>query len=90
MTGKFTTMLILTRRVGENLRIGEEVSVVVLEVNASGTPWDNGTKSVTVHREEVFERMRKKSERRNAERCSTPSRQRKSLVEETGAQALRN
>jgi carbon storage regulator len=51
-------MLILTRRVGENLRIGEEVSVVVLEVNGNQVRLGiTAPKSVTVHREEVFERI---------------------------------
>jgi carbon storage regulator len=51
-------MLILTRRVGENLRIGEEVSVVVLDVNGNQVRLGiSAPKSVTVHREEVFERI---------------------------------
>ncbi len=51
-------MLILTRRVGENLRIGEEVSVVVLEVNGNQVRLGiTAPKSVTVHREEVSERI---------------------------------
>ena len=51
-------MLILTRRVGENLRIGEEVSVVVLEGNGNQVRLGiTAPNSVTVHREEVFERI---------------------------------
>ena len=51
-------MLILTRRIGENLRIGEEVSVVVLDVNGNQVRLGiTAPKSVTVHREEVFERI---------------------------------
>jgi carbon storage regulator len=51
-------MLILTRRVGENLRIGAEVSVVVLDVNGNQVRLGiTAPKSVTVHREEVFERI---------------------------------
>jgi carbon storage regulator len=51
-------MLILTRRVGETLRIGEDVSVVVLEVHGNQVRLGiTAPKSVTVHREEVFERI---------------------------------
>jgi carbon storage regulator len=51
-------MLILTRRIGENLRIGEEVSVVVLDVNGNQVRLGiTAPKSITVHREEVFERI---------------------------------
>ena len=51
-------MLILTRRVGEILRIGADVSVQVMEI--SGTQVRLGVtapKSITVHREEVFQRI---------------------------------
>jgi carbon storage regulator len=51
-------MLILTRRVGENLRIGEDVSVTVLAVNGNQVRLGiNAPKSVAVHREEVFQRI---------------------------------
>ena len=51
-------MLILTRRVGEILRIGADISVQVTEIN--GTQVRLGVtapKSVAVHREEVFQRI---------------------------------
>jgi carbon storage regulator len=51
-------MLILTRRVGEKLRIGEDVSVIVLEVHGNQVRLGIAApKSVTVHRKEVFERI---------------------------------
>jgi carbon storage regulator len=51
-------MLILTRRVGETLRIGEDVSVIVVEVHGNQVRLGiTAPKSVTVHREEVFERI---------------------------------
>jgi carbon storage regulator len=51
-------MLILTRRVGETLRIGEDVSVIVLEVHGIQVRLGiTAPKSVAVHREEVFERI---------------------------------
>ena len=47
-------MLILTRRVGESLRIGDDVSVTVLGIKGSQVRLGvNAPKSVSVHREEV-------------------------------------
>jgi len=51
-------MLILTRRVGESLRIGDEVSVTVLGIKGSQVRIGvNAPKSVSVHREEVYDRI---------------------------------
>jgi len=51
-------MLILTRRIGENLRIGEDVSVTVLGVKGNQVRLGVAApKSVAVHREEVFHRI---------------------------------
>ena len=49
-------MLILTRRVGESLRIGDDVSVTVLGIKGSQVRLGvNAPKSVSVHREEVYD-----------------------------------
>ena len=51
-------MLILTRRVGESLRIGDDVSVTVLGIKGSQVRIGvNAPKSVSVHREEVYDRI---------------------------------
>jgi carbon storage regulator len=51
-------MLILTRRVGENLRIGEDVTVTVLGVRGNQVRLGIGApNSVEVHREEIFQRI---------------------------------
>lgn len=51
-------MLILTRRIGENVRIGEDVSVTVLNVKGNQVRLGvNAPKSVAVHREEIFQRI---------------------------------
>ena len=52
-------MLILTRRVGETLMIGDEVSVTVLGVKGNQVRLGiNAPKNVAVHREEIFKRIR--------------------------------
>jgi carbon storage regulator len=57
-------MLILTRRVGEAVVINEEVIVTVLGVKGNQVRIGvNAPKNVSVHREEIFERI--KNERNN-------------------------
>lgn len=51
-------MLILTRRVGETLMIGDNVTVTVLRVKGNQVRLGvNAPKDVSVHREEIFERI---------------------------------
>ena len=53
-------MLILTRRVGETLMIGDEVSVTVLGVKGNQVRIGvNAPKDVSVHREEIYDRIQK-------------------------------
>ena len=52
-------MLILTRRVGETLMIGDRVTVTILAVNGNQVRVGiNAPKDVAVHREEVYERIK--------------------------------
>ena len=52
-------MLILTRRVGESVVIGEDVTVTVLGVKGNQVRIGiNAPKNVSVHREEIFERIK--------------------------------
>jgi carbon storage regulator len=51
-------MLVLTRRVGEVIRIGEQVTVAVLGIKGNQVRLGVGAPSdVSVHREEVFRRI---------------------------------
>ena len=52
-------MLILTRRVGETLMVGDEVTVTVLGVKGNQVRIGvKAPKHVSVHREEIYERIR--------------------------------
>ena len=56
-------MLILTRRVGETLNIGDEVRVTVLGVKGNQVRIGvTAPKEVPVHREEIYERIKKEQE----------------------------
>jgi carbon storage regulator len=53
-------MLILTRRVGETLMVGDDVTVTVLGVKGNQVRIGvNAPKDVSVHREEIYQRIQK-------------------------------
>ncbi|WP_241085997.1 carbon storage regulator CsrA [Candidatus Vondammii sp. HM_W22] len=56
-------MLILTRRIGETLMVGDEVSVTVLGVKENQVRLGvNAPKEVAVHREEIYDRIQREKE----------------------------
>lgn len=51
-------MLILTRKIGESLIIGNNIEVVILGVKGTQVRLGvNAPKSVTVHREEIYKKL---------------------------------
>ncbi|QEW07682.1 carbon storage regulator CsrA [Nitrincola iocasae] len=53
-------MLILTRRVGETLMVGDDVTVTVLGVKGNQVRIGvNAPKDVSVHREEIYQRIQR-------------------------------
>lgn len=59
-------MLILTRRVGETVIIGNDVDVTVLGVKGNQVRLGvKAPREVTVHREEIFERICKEQQNGN-------------------------
>ena len=57
-------MLILTRKLGENIRIGDNIRIVVLDIKGGQVKLGiDAPSSVAVHREEIYERIREENRR---------------------------
>lgn len=55
-------MLILTRRIGETVMIGNDISATVLGIKGNQVRIGvNAPKEVAVHREEIYERIKKEA-----------------------------
>ncbi len=67
-------MLILTRRVGETVMIGNDVTVTVLGVKGNQVRVGvNAPRDVAVHREEIFERIKREEQDGGATSSSRPA-----------------
>ena len=62
-------MLILTRRIGRSIKIGENITVTVVRVQDGQVRLGiNAPRDIPVHREEIAERIRQERERRSDRR----------------------
>lgn len=59
-------MLVLTRRVGETLNIGDTIQITVLGIEGKQTRLGiSAPKEIPIHREEIYERIKKDKETRS-------------------------
>lgn len=59
-------MLILTRRVGETLMIGDDVTITVLGIKGHQVRLGiNAPKEVSVHREEIYQRIQQEKQKQD-------------------------
>ena len=68
-------MLILTRRIGESLMIGDNVAVTVLGVKGNQVRIGiDAPREVAVHRQEIYERIQdRKTEQSGGQRSTSPA-----------------
>jgi carbon storage regulator len=67
-------MLILTRRVGETVMIGDDVTITVLGVKGNQVRVGiNAPKHVAVHREEIYERIKREQQSDGAAEKAAPT-----------------
>lgn len=61
-------MLILTRKIGEVLLVGDDVEITVLSIRGNQVKLGvNAPKEIAVHRQEIYERIKASSEEEKTE-----------------------
>lgn len=66
-------MLLLTRKLGENIRIGDDVKITIVEVKGNHVKLGiDAPPSVKVHREEIYERIQEENRRAQALKNERP------------------
>jgi len=57
-------MLILTRKLGDNIRIGDKIRITILEIKGGQVKLGiDAPPQVSVHREEIYERIQEENRR---------------------------
>ncbi len=57
-------MLVLTRKIGESIQIGDDIRMTVLSINGQNVKVGvNAPKAVTIHREEIYEKIVEENKR---------------------------
>lgn len=66
-------MLLLTRKLGEKIRIDDDITVVIVEVKGNNVKLGiDAPPHVKVHREEIYDRIQAEKDRASKEpKCST-------------------
>jgi carbon storage regulator len=63
-------MLVLTRKLGENIRIGDSIKITVLEVRSGQVKLGiDAPPEVKVHREEIYARIQEENRRAQSRRA---------------------
>ena len=66
-------MLVLTRKLGENIRIGDSVKITVLEVRSGQVKLGiEAPPEVKVHREEIYARIQEENRRAQRPKSDVP------------------